>query len=359
MESGKSQDISNKRTHIFVDPAPWAVYANGSLWGHSGRDRPGREVPVGLRFAFGPLEGVLPAVYLCGGGLVLDVCLSVSGEEAAACIRKILAAEDREQQWKIAEDFPLRQGQDPDTVVTLNGHRLRHAHGSSAVWYPEPPEGEENSAAACRAAAHYGLDPRRTWVIIRSSFRWHGKRRPARLRSLTVALEPEEQDVPGPEFPAEAGDRVDFTDSVTGTGHVLTVLDAAWEQLDLPEGFGRPGLEYPRWCRTLTYTVEPELPAGSFRIRDTGHGDRPRGTACAAEGTASVGVIGGADGPTAIFLSDEASSNGKSGGPRRRGVCSSLYFDPPETLTWRVSFRRRPWDGVDLDLSAAMKEVFP
>ena len=244
-------------------------------------------------------------------------------------------------------------------MVTLNGHRLRHAHGSRAVWYPEPPEGEENSAAACRAAAHYGLDPRRTWVIIRSSFRWHGKRRPARLRSLTVALEPEEQDVPGPEFPAEAGARVDFTDPVTGTGHVLTVLDAAWEQLDLPEGFGRPGLEYPRWCRTLTYTVEPELPEGSFRIRDTGHGDRPRGTACAAEGTASIGVIGGADGPTAIFLSDEASSNGKSGGSRRRGVCSSLYFDPPETLTWRLSFRRRPWDGVDLDLSAAMQEVFP
>lgn len=38
MESGKSQDISNKRTHIFADPAPWAVYANGSLWGHSGRE---------------------------------------------------------------------------------------------------------------------------------------------------------------------------------------------------------------------------------------------------------------------------------------------------------------------------------
>ena len=53
-------------------------------------------------------------------------------------------------------------------------------------------------------------------------------------------------------------------------------------------------------------------------------------------GFASVGVIGGADGPTAVFVS------GCAAGEDVRVACSAVRYEPVETVTWRVRFMARP-----------------
>ncbi len=314
----------------------WRVYYDGTLWGHRGKDRPGREVPMNRTFAFGPLEGTLPALYLCGKGLVLDLCLSMDGGEVQAWIDKLQAIRDPESQKRAAADFPLRLGGHPDISAECNGKPLRRKHGSSTVWYPTPPEGEKNGAESCRAVEHYALDRTRAWVIYRTSLAWPGERRPANLSGLTITIAPERQEVPGPTFTAEPGKAVPFTDPSTGDRRTLTVMEAAWEELTIPLPT-EERLERPRRFQAITYTVTPEAEEDIVLVRDGSPGDRPR------RKDAAVGVIGGADGPTAlIYVRRQA--------PHICSACSSLYFERPESVRWRLVFYRRPWDPVTLKL---------
>ena len=330
---------------------PWEVYYDGNFWGHHGKDRPGKEVPVGKTFPWGTAEGLIPAVYLCGKGLVVDVCLSVPGERMKAWLEKWSAAEDGEARRRIAEANPINM--DLQGEMEVNGRTLRLKHGCGTAWYPQPPEGEKNGEEARRVLEHYHLNPERAWVFRRMCFPWATKQRPAALGTMTLTLAPEEAEVPGPVFTAEAGKTVPFTHPVTGTQHILTVREVERQQLPeehltrMPEGW-----EWPRWYEAVSCTASPELPEGKVFLRDRSRGGQPRRLpesenrpAGGAAFSAFVGVIGGADGPTAVFFTGIGKEKGK-----RFGGCSSMYFTPPERVEWKLIFRRRPWEAVRLEL---------
>lgn len=46
----------------------WKVYFNGSLWGHHGRERAGREVSVQKWFQWVGRDWFVPSVYVCAVG---------------------------------------------------------------------------------------------------------------------------------------------------------------------------------------------------------------------------------------------------------------------------------------------------
>ena len=127
-----------------------------------------------------------------------------------------------------------------------------------------------------------------------------------------------------------------FTHPRTGETHTLTVLSLASETLDVP---GLPDVqEYPAHCLRLEYAVSPELPPNELQIRDTAPTDPPRlkipenrSGEVPVNGAACIGIIGGADGPTSIFVSGGAPSD-------RRVAYSSLHFAPPEQVTWQLRF---------------------
>lgn len=73
-------DLSKlKFTEDFYDPemnpdAPeqkvdWKVYFDGSFWGHHGRERAGREVPVQKWFSWAGRDWFVPSVYVCSKGI--------------------------------------------------------------------------------------------------------------------------------------------------------------------------------------------------------------------------------------------------------------------------------------------------
>ena len=55
------------------------------------------------------------------------------------------------------------------------------------------------------------------------------------------------------------------------------------------------------------------------------------------EEAASIGIIGGADGPTALFVT------AKSEDKTVLTACSALHFAPPKKITWRIVFHETPF----------------
>lgn len=81
-------------------------------------------------------------------------------------------------------------------------------------------------------------------------------------------------------------------------------------------------------------------------IADCDDGDRPRqapGQPAAASSAMVVGIIGGADGPTAILYDQQ-----KQG--KLHAACSSLHFEPVEQVEWRIVFHEQKIECTDIDL---------
>lgn len=76
----------------------YKVFYQGSLYGHFGRDRAGKEIEINKSFLWGGESRLVPSVYVCGKGLVADILKSVSVEDFRA----------------FAEKFGLDEADDPE-----------------------------------------------------------------------------------------------------------------------------------------------------------------------------------------------------------------------------------------------------
>lgn len=89
----------------------------------------------------------------------------------------------------------------------------------------------------------------------------------------------------------------------------------------------------------MSYTLSPK-PDDDILIRDCADGDKPLEIAPitnhfapeAHNDIVCVGIIGGADGPTAILCGDSKQEN-------LHVACSALHFEPvSDDIEWRVEF---------------------
>ena len=321
---------------------PWKVTYDGGFWRHTGRA--GREISLGKHFSWGEASWYVPAAYVCGKGLVLDLCRETDPQKMKDFINKWDLLHEGDHHYTEDEQMQIRSENPMDVdfrcTVILNGKTLRQDHGCGVSWIaPECLGGEmDNSREGKALVEHYGLDPSRCWSFHRLSFPWATKRPPA-LRSLWITLEQDPQDLPGPRFPTPAvGESVTVVHPITGREHVLTVREYEAQEMD-QNCFGNEEMEYPTHYTAMTYTLEPDIPDDGFRLQDCDQGDPPRARAVVPDGPTAVcsavvmGVIGRADGPTAIVL---------SGGPARlHAACSALHFAPVTTVTWYAIFREK------------------
>lgn len=347
----------------------WKVYFEGGFGSrHYGHDKPGQEIPVSKTFSWGGRVWHIPAVYSCGKGLVVDLCVEIDPGKLWAFLEKWkpLTEGDRgptqEEQERMQAENPMTVDYDPK--VTVNGRELRGRSGNGSVWVPMylRPEGEQGRYTqqdweSLWLMEHYGLDPEKGWTFLRESFPWATKTRPT-LKTVSLSLEQSPVSVPGPRFTVSGeGDTVPFTHPVTGEEHTLHVVEYEAQEMDANHFQDKDQWEYPTRYTAMSFTVEPELPRQSLTIRDCGRGDSPRPRpleeldALAAIGGADgptaacpVGIIGGADGPTVMIL-----ANGKSGQPR--AACSSLYFEQPKQIEWRMVFRQKTVEDIEFDLA--------
>lgn len=328
----------------------WKVYYDGNFWGHHGRDRAGKEIGIKKTFEWEGEHWYIPAVYACSKGLVIDFCMSASKKRINAFLEKYTVAAETADSDELEE---LSEKENPlntnfRAVLTVNGKEIRQRHGCAVSFLPDEciPIGERGSMEAELLLKHYGLDDSCGWAFRRVAFPWATKSKPV-LRSLKLHMEKELVSVSSVcfETPSESK-QIKLIHPNTGEEYVLEIVGT--ECGEMPQNaFGDESMEYPAHYTELTYTLSPELPAREFCIRDCHKGDSPRRKAiskCLPESdeAVAIGIIGGADGPTAILLS--------SGKAKPRGAVSSLHFEKCERLTWKTFFRYKPKQDVEVVL---------
>ena len=186
---------------------------------------------------------------------------------------------------------------------------------------------------------YYNLDRASCWVIQRSCYPWIDGQ-PMDIVTMEVTMKHQPMFVPGETFETRAtGEVHTFHNPTTGSMHTLTVQEFEAQELDIKF----PGLkdrEYPRHHIAMTFTVEPELSQKEFSITDSLQSDEPRvipgcTSGCKSKEAEAIGIIGGADGPTAIIM----------GTPKGEGqlhaAVSRFCFELFDTVRWQLSFKER------------------
>ncbi len=328
----------------------WKVSFDGGFWGGDGK--PGREAPIGKTVYWGKEKWYIPSAYICDEGLVVDYCKEADPEVVKAFIDKWDLLNEgnnhyTREQWEQMElEHPLHArfyGR-----VSCNWQMLQEGHSCGLTWLPEscvPQELREDDAAK-HILTHYGLDESRAWAFYRWSYSW-GETSGQDLYALSVRMERQRENIPGQHFTTPAvGESIQLTHPNTGKIYTLTVHEL--EQQELPEhALSDPDTEYPKHLLVMSYSLEPDITGRGLMIQDCNHGDKPRRKQNSNTGShtafaAAIGVIGGADGPTAVFVGALA--------PTLHAVCSSLHFEPVAEVEWRAVFSEKLMEDMEVQL---------
>ena len=357
----------------------WLVSYDGSFW-HAGEDT-GREVPVRKEFLWGKKKWVIPALYLCQEGLVIDFCMEAEPAELKTFIEKwdlARTACDRrslEQELKLHLEHPLDVSF--SSHISLNGNDLKSEHSCAVSWLPEAcfpgsrfPDKMTPDPEAKAALDHYGLDRDKAWSIHRHAYRWAPDMEsfaPGTWREslkaagpLFIRLERDKEIIPAERFTAlDIGQRVPIRHPFTGAEYLLTVQDIRPESLST-DPFPDSCMEFPGHCTAIFYSLQPDLPDHSFHLLDCAEGDAPRRKEGASGSdknssvfsAASIGIIGGAEGPAAILLPDDAARSGAAVSATLHSSCSSAYFEAPEQLQWLAVFCEKLAEDITVEVPA-------
>lgn len=333
----------------------WKVYYDGNFWGHHGRDRAGTEIKIGRKFQWAGKQWLIPAVYSCSKGLVVDICMRVEENEIRAFMEKWdLRWEDepnrrftREQEMQMELENPLHLNFEPQLEV--NGRSMEVSHGCCISFNPCLPDGVIRELEAKWVIEHYGLDTSYGWVIFRNSFPWNSKRRPE-IKTLTLTMQQQPEAIPGLHFKVHApGDTFVFSHPTSKKEYTLTVQEM--EQQTMPENrFGSDRWEYPTYYTAMSYTLSPE-PEERITVSDCEDGEKPKEKRASSDlfdpvttsSVACIGIIGGADGPTSIVF-----------GGSKQGMlyvaCSALHFEPVKDIEWRITFHEKYFEDCSTAL---------
>ena len=300
----------------------YKVFYQGSLYGHFGRDRAGKEIAVNKSFTWGGEEWLVPSVYVCGKGLVADMFKKVSIESFREFIEKFGLDEN-----------PLNS--DIFASIQFGGRKSDMEFSSSDCWNPLFPDSGD---AAEALLDRYGLDKSFCWLAVRMSIPWRG-RKPKKSDSLTLQLRAEKIPVPGAHFKANRpGDKTEFINPVTGKKHTLTVTAVEQQKFSKLRHIGE---KEPPLCTIMNYDISPEIPRDEISVNDRSEPEKPRGIlAPRGKAASAIGIIGGADGPTVIVTS---SASGRT-------ACSSLYYEPEYEPDWCMVFYKKPKDDIEFEL---------
>ena len=310
-------------------PPEWKVYYDRGFWENGGRGRAGEEVPIHLAFTWGEYILHVPAVYCCGGGLVIDLCIE-GGQ---------LQGDERQREEQKRRLFELNF----DAGVKINQKPSQRKTGYGVAWDPEAALSEEfqSDPEAGWVLEHYQLPKDRLWSVQRACFPWPGFSK-LKVRSLELELVPWPESIAGPRFVTpEKGESAAIVHPVTGAEYTLTVRDfSPWES---PFHKRQGEWRIPNCSNQLIFTLDPELPDSGFYLKDITPGDKPEQLGGAA---GSIGIIGGADGPTAVFITSKLKKEEEG----LHAAFSALRYQPVDRVEWEFIFREKTMEDLRVSL---------
>lgn len=333
-------------------PREWKVTIDGDF--QAERGKAGQEITLGKEFDWGDEHWLVPAAYLCSGGVVIDFCICLDDSRVKEAFRKVKEREDRnmrptyEERVEWERENPLNIGFKAE--IELNGEVIRRKRARGGTWIPEQLTGDDawvNNEEKW-FLEHYGLDLSKAWVIRRITFPWKGRRK-VELQTLRLKLERDRTDFIAARFVTpDIGDSVSFIHPISGMEHTLDVYEIANQTADVGR-FPDKDLEFPSHFTAMSYTLTPDLPTHTFQIKDCNEGDRPRPKHPDPHGrhSMSVGVMAimrSSDGPTSVFLADGSKA-------QTHAVASSMHFEPlSEPVEWYLIVSEKLMEDVEVDL---------
>lgn len=329
---------------------PWEVYFGGGYFGKSERfgGKAGREVAVNRSFPWGEEIWHIPSVYVCAKGMVVDFCVEIAPERMKAFMAQWDFEKNEERHLtdeirnRIAEENPLDISFRPHLMV--NGRKLPKENGSGISWLPAGciPYGERNACEAARVISYYRLDETRAWCFQRVSFGWTSAKKPT-IKKMELRLERHPAQIEGVHFKNPAvGDVILFENPVTKEKYALTVCAYEKQTMTFPaEHLKR--YQVPTHFTEMEYVVSPEIVSDNFSVTDCRQNDAMKRTE-EEKSAGGFAIIGGADGPTALLL---AAPQGK----KHRVACSALTFEPQNEVEWKITFREKRMDDIEIELN--------
>ena len=315
----------------------YKVFYQGSLYGHFGRDRAGKEIEINKSFLWGGESRLVPSVYVCGKGLVADILKSVSVEDFRAFAEKFGLDEADDPENFSPQRLAKAEAENPlgggiYVTAKINGRESSMEFSSSDCWNPLFPDGGGSE----KLLEKYGLDKSFCWQITRVSIPWRG-RKPKKIGSLSLRLRADRLRVSEVHFKAERpGDRTEFTNPATGKTHILTVTDIKRQSL---AQFPHIGKDEPKFFTLIRVDISPDISKDALLITDCAEGDRTHKRALPRKASA-IGIIGGADGPTVIISEYESGHT----------ACSSMHFEPEYEPDWCMTFYDKPREDIEVEL---------
>lgn len=290
----------------------------------------GTKIPLEKNFLWGAYGVYIPAVYLFEEGLVLDLCLEVNREKAAAFLEK----------WKDALSgkpnnhiFRKMRAENPlmhrfSRKLWVNGVELKRSSGwgdSHIPWEMLPEEYRRQPGKPF--VEGQGLDKNKVWTYFQMKYFWEGSR-PEKIRTIDIHLSQDPYEcfaevVPTPEI----GEGVRLTHPKTGDVYTLTVKDIRQETVNLPP---QPGVVFPDNVLVMSYEMEPDLPRQKFYLTNLAEGDQPRKGNGESTGQSSA---------WGLLLRN----------PDHYTV-SSAHFEPVKTVTWQAVFLEKDMEDLRVKL---------
>lgn len=337
----------------------WKVYFEGNFWGYSGRDHAGTEIQLNKHFDWAGHHWIIPSVYSCSKGLVIDFCMRTEIEDIRSFRNKWnLDPHNDSCDHFTPEQLLLMESENPLDLdflpqLKLNGKTMQPSHSCSMTCEPCFTEGMIPESEERWALEHYELDSSYGWMIRRWAFPWASKRRP-QIKSLSLTISPLPCRVPGPHFTVHApGDFFTFSHPVDKTEYTLTVQKL--EPQTISQNISDHDLWlYPTHFTAMSYTLSPTSES-IIHICDCAESDKPVKITPTADpfapetqnGVACIGIIGGADGPTYIMIGGSPQENCQT-------AYSSLHFKPVEDdIEWRIEFSISQFEDKQIELISA------
>ena len=335
-------------------PVEWAVYYDHGFWNRDAKGKPGEEIVLNKTFSWGDEIWHIPAVYACSKGLVIDFCVEIQPEKEKAFIDKWypVLSQGENISNEIREQIEQENPMDVDFSANLqvNGKPIIAKHGNSISWIPENclPDGLIREIESKEVIRHYGLDESKAWSFHRGSCPWATEKKP-KIKSISLKLERDPVTIRGIHFKnPSVGDVISFVHPISDAEHKLTVI--AYEKQEFPkQGFQNEEFEFPAFHTAMTYILEPELSERNFQVRDCLQNEQPKRKPRnqfepeSSYDACTVAIIGGADGPTAVFV---------SGGQNSEQHCalSALRFEYADDIEWKIVFREKIMEDIETEL---------
>lgn len=326
------------------EPAPeWKITFRGDFSSVDHQGTPGTPVRANKEFHWAGIDWVIPEVYACEEGIVV----LTFGKVDPAEVRKYMINEPATQ-----EDIERMDAECPLNIhlrcsAKINGSDGVFCGGSGMAWMPPQPGEGRGHLEARWVLEHYGLDTNYAWIVNRDNYRWPNGTK-SDLRSLAITVTQRPVSLSGTHFRTPADSNVvELKHPRNGNTYMLTIEDLTQEVADLST-MASIGMEFPTCYTRMEYRIQPELASNRFRIMDCAQGDHARpakiekrnGVEINGE-AAAIGIIGGADGPTAIFVSHPAEKV-----PKLHMASSSMRFEHPNEIEWRIVFMEKLYEDI-------------